>query len=215
MDSAHNDEAAFIVRLRQLAQAAGSASALAKVAGISQSGLHRYLSGGEPSRKALVSLARAANVSLQWLATGEGSMTPTAGMGTLTRVPLYNAAAASGDAFAVQDDKQLRPLAFCRKWLGLHGLEARQLVALQVRGNSMEPTIRHGDAVLIDLAQKDLVDGDIYLIRDADAALIRRIQRQLAGKLRVIADNAAYPVIESPEKAVRVVGKVVWRGSLF
>jgi transcriptional regulator with XRE-family HTH domain len=44
------------------------------VAGISEMVLSQYLNGqSEPTRPRLVALSRAANVSLEWLATGEGA----------------------------------------------------------------------------------------------------------------------------------------------
>ena len=62
----------FIARMELCADKIGSVSALAKKAGISQSGIRRYFSGGEPTRPHLVALAAAANVRLEWLATGNG-----------------------------------------------------------------------------------------------------------------------------------------------
>ncbi len=41
---------------------------------MSLSGLRRYLAGGEPTLSKLLELAHAANVSLDWLATGQGEM---------------------------------------------------------------------------------------------------------------------------------------------
>ncbi len=212
----------FVGRLRRLIDLAGSASALAKSAGVSQSGFHRYLSGGEPSRKVLVALAKAGDVSLVWLATGEG--TPDGSLpkdaepdnkASLTRLPLYKATASASEIVAVHDGKTLPGLAFCRNWLGKQGLEAKHLAALQARGNSMEPTIRHGDSVLIDLGHTEILDGDIYAIRDGEVPLLKRLQRQLSGKVRMICDNSLYPVIECAEDSITVVGKVVWRGSLL
>jgi len=218
------DTKAFIARLRQLIAIAGSASALAKTAGLSQSGFHRYLSGGEPSRRILVALAKATGVSLSWLATGEGAATPpcavidgdTDNKASLTRLPLYRAPAPSSSGIlALHDGKNLPGLAFCRNWLGKQGLEAKQLAALQARGNSMEPTIRHGDSVLIDLGQTDIMDGDIYAIRDGETPLLKRLQRQLSGQVRMICDHPMYPAIECPQSSITVIGRVVWRGSLL
>src|SRR5262245_61118761 len=136
------DSEAFVGRLRQLIAIAGSASALAKAAGLSQSGFHRYLSGGEPSRRALVALAKATGVNLAWLATGEGVATPpcpvidadTDNKASLTRLPLYRPPTPSSSGIiALHDGKNLPGLAFCRNWLGKQGLEARQLAALQAR----------------------------------------------------------------------------------
>lgn len=141
-----------------------------------------------------------------------GELPLRTGMETLTRISLYEPDSA---AEAKGNGKQLRALAFCRKWLGIHGLEARDLTAMQIRGNSMEPTIRNGDTVLIDLGQKQIVDGDIFLVRDSGASLLKRVQRQLGGKLRLVCDNPNYPVVECREASVEIMGRVVWRGSLL
>ena len=84
----------FTLRLKALVARAGSVSALAKKAGISHSGLLRYLGGGDPSRKVLVALAQAANVDLAWLATGHGEMTSGMPKQSLTLLPLYEGQAA-------------------------------------------------------------------------------------------------------------------------
>ena len=41
---------------------------------MAQGGIRIYFKGGEPSRSKLIAIAKAANVSLTWLATGEGKM---------------------------------------------------------------------------------------------------------------------------------------------
>ncbi|MBL8269231.1 helix-turn-helix transcriptional regulator, partial [Steroidobacter sp.] len=117
---------------------------------------------------------------------------------------------------AIHDGRTTLPgLAFCRNWLGKQGLEARHLAGLQARGNSMEPTIRNAESILVDLEQREIIDGEIYVIQDDNSFLIKRLQRQLSGKLRMLCDNPMYPVIECPEAEIKVVGRVVWRGSLL
>lgn len=64
----------FHDRLRYLLTREKSASAFARKAGLSQSGLHRIEAGGDPTLKTLVAIADAAGVPVQWLATGEGPL---------------------------------------------------------------------------------------------------------------------------------------------
>ncbi len=63
---------AFIDRMRVCADLAGSVNALARKAELSQSGIRRYFVGGDPTRRVLIALAKAAGVNFLWLATGEG-----------------------------------------------------------------------------------------------------------------------------------------------
>jgi len=211
------EDAGFIGRLRELVAMLGTASALAKKAGISQSGLHRYLSGGEPTRKVLIALAEAGGVNLDWLMTGKGPVNSrqAPGADSLTRVNLYTPPEPVNDTVIPSPSGILTGVAFCRNWLGRHGLDAKSLNAATIRGNSMDPTIRNGDNILIDMGSREILDGEIYAIRDGETLMIKRLQRQLGGRVRMISDNALYPVIDAPMADLDVVGKVVWRGSLL
>ncbi len=64
-------------RLREAVGQAGGTNQVAERAGIPIRTLSRYLTGHEMRRSALVSLAEACGVSIEWLATGRGSMRPT------------------------------------------------------------------------------------------------------------------------------------------
>ncbi|MGZ8219360.1 helix-turn-helix domain-containing protein [Methylomagnum sp.] len=64
----------FVARMQRCAERVGSVNALARKADLSQSGIRRYFSGGEPTRKVLIAIANAADVDFLWLATGAGSM---------------------------------------------------------------------------------------------------------------------------------------------
>ena len=71
----------FVERIRTIVSLAGGIEKLARSAGMTSRVIGKYLAGeSEPNRTRLVSLARAAGVSIAWLATGEGTAqgeTPT------------------------------------------------------------------------------------------------------------------------------------------
>jgi transcriptional regulator with XRE-family HTH domain len=62
----------FAKRLRECERDAGSVYALAKRCGVAIPTLKRYHGGSEPSLTMLVKIAQAANVRVEWLATGNG-----------------------------------------------------------------------------------------------------------------------------------------------
>lgn len=64
----------FVTRLRTVTQLVGSPHRLAKLTGLSYTGIRKYLDGADPSRCNLIAIARAGNVDLKWLALGEGLM---------------------------------------------------------------------------------------------------------------------------------------------
>ncbi|WP_168735210.1 XRE family transcriptional regulator [Pseudothauera rhizosphaerae] len=221
----HPVEDGFIDRLRLLADRVGSANGLAKSAGISQSGLQRYLAGGQPTRKVLIALARAARVDLLWLITGQGepeqddalNAAVPSSIRSLTRLPLYKEQPAER---SYAGDLTVKPesvagLGFCRFWLSKHGMEASDLAGLYMSGNSMEPTLANGDTVLVNIRQRDTIDGGIYALRGDDRTFIKRVQNEPGGYLRLISDNPTFKSIEIRRADVDVIGRVVWRGSLF
>lgn len=218
----HRVDEGFVARLRQLVVLTGTASALAKKAGISQGGLSRYLNGGEPSRRVLVALARATEVELHWLATGEGPMAKGAGAApaddpsTLRLLPYYSRrAASSGDEVATRPQSEFTSQAFCYRWLNARGLDCQHLAVMQVKGNSMAPTLNSGDMTLIDVSALQVEDDRIYLIENAGNLLLRRLQIEIGGRLRVMADNPQHHEFTVSPDEIAVRGRVVWRGALL
>jgi len=62
-------------RLRRCVELVGSGNELARRAGLSRGVLERYLTGrNEVKAQRLVTIAQAAGVSVEWLATGDGAM---------------------------------------------------------------------------------------------------------------------------------------------
>src|SRR3546814_4813585 len=72
---------------------------------------------------------------------------------------------------------------------------ASYLSIIHVHGESMEPTLRDGDEVLVDSSDQGsrLRDG-IYVLRAVDALVVKRVTIQPGGRLITISsDNTAYP----------------------
>lgn len=65
------EKESFADRLRMLIGPRGTAK-IARKCGIQDSSMRTYLAGAEPSRAALVKIARGTNTNMVWLATGEG-----------------------------------------------------------------------------------------------------------------------------------------------
>lgn len=73
-DDESDERTAFVTRLQAVAELVGSVNALAKRAGLSQTGLRGYLFGSEPTRPALYAIADAAGVARSWLFNGDAPM---------------------------------------------------------------------------------------------------------------------------------------------
>ena len=76
----------------------------------------------------------------------------------------------------------------------------------------MEPELKHGDTVMVDTSQKDILAGSIYAVGIDDTIMVKRIEKH-PGKLVLRSENKDYePVYLSRNEmdSFRIIGKVVW-----
>ena len=109
-------------------------------------------------------------------------------------------------------------LGFRRDWLRTtFGRDPKELILDIAVGDSMEPGIRDGDALLIDTTDQTFRDFGIFVIEARGERLVKRVQRKFDGSLILISDNKLYHPELIPAdlaKEVRVVGRGIWRGWL-
>lgn len=110
--------------------------------------------------------------------------------------------------------EQLGAFAFARDWMRQHlGCSSGDLASVKVQGDSMEPTLAHGDEIVVDCSRRQVESAGVYVFLLRGELLVKRVQRRLDGALLVKSDNPAYePEIVSSEKGdqLEVVGRVVW-----
>ncbi len=230
------DRAAFVTRLQTVLSHWPSADRLARAVGVSPSAFRKWLRGeAEPSRERLVALADAARVSIAWLAKGEGpepqfeEMTGAAqkraavlglrGVVSPHRfvlLPKRPEAAAAGAGTPPAPDQRSEFIAFGHDWIrATLGLQPDDLLLETAVGESMYPTIRSDDLLLVDTTDRKLREFGIYVLEFQGERLVKRVQRKLDNSLVLISDNAIYEPERIPtERAgeVRVLGRVVWSG---
>jgi phage repressor protein C with HTH and peptisase S24 domain len=228
--------AAFVARLQTILQHWPSADRLARAVGVSPSAFRKWLRGeAEPSRERLVALADATSVSIAWLAKGEGPEPRFQEMEGAERgpskgsvgeggfdprrfvvLPKRSEAAAAGAGTPPSPAIRSEFIAFGHEWIrDTLGLEPTDLLLETAVGESMQPTIRDNDLLLIDITDRKLREFGIYVLEYQGERLVKRVQRKLDGSLLLISDNEIYePERIPPERAreVTVVGRVVWGG---
>lgn len=172
----------FSERLKSIVPA-GSGREFAKRAGIGYSTVHNYLQGvSSPTLENLVSLARAGNVSVEWLATGEEFRGLTLALDRevendrVLKIPFMNK-----DGFLFLDYEAF--LSIQEK--------AGRLAALQVDSDVMEPTFGVGSVLVIDQGQKELRDSKVVVMRKAGSYLCKRVQIVAEG-YSLTCDNKKY-----------------------
>lgn len=73
-------------------------------------------------------------------------------------------------------------------WVRTERFVASDLLAITVRGESMEPSLYDGDVIVVNTGDKQLVDGSVYAINYEGEVVVKRMVRD-AGMWWLMSDN--------------------------
>lgn len=163
----------------------------------------------------MVRMAFEAGVSLDWLAAGERfrEFTDIEAIGDgshyaieaksrsgrpvsqeFSAVPLYDLEVAAGAGRQLRDEHVVDWFAFKESWVRqVLGTTPANLGLVTAVGDSMEPTIRHGDVILVDRGVDQVHDDAIYVIEQWGQLKVKRLHRAAKGSVTIRSDNPAYP----------------------
>lgn len=184
---------------------------LAKRSNLKQSSISDLEVGKSQGTTYLASLAATLGVSALWLETGKGSMTgELSSADVLELVPGARRvhAAGSDDAGLTQIMKvqikvqagmtgfQVEPeqhdgktMGVPTDWIRQERYSTSDLIAITVRGESMEPALYDGDVIVLNTADKSLVDGTVYAVNYEGEVVVKRMVRD-AGMWWLTSDNS-------------------------
>lgn len=86
----------------------------------------------------------------------------------------------------------------------LHNIEA-----INVAGDSMEPTLSDRAIVFIDKSKTEIKKGGIFAIVSESGVFIKRLNQRIDGSVEIISDNKDYPVSLARHDDFVVIGKAV------
>lgn len=168
----------FSERLKSIVPS-GTGRDFAKKAGIGYSTVHNYLQAvSSPTLENLVLLAKAGDVSVEWLATGKefSKTTSTDQVEKLFKIPFID-----GEDFLLLDTNAFPNLRN----------KTANLAALRVKTDVMEPTFMVGSVLLINQNQKQLRDGKVVVLHKEGNYLYKRVQLVPDG-YNLSSDNTKY-----------------------
>ena len=151
----------------------------------------------------------------------EKSSTPAHGgitaenSGDLVLVSGYGVKASAGNGEQVNDEHVIGRFAFKRSWISRKGLNPNSLAVVTARGDSMEPTVRDGDILLVDRNIDRISTDGIYLIERDNQLYCKRLQKKFDGGVTIMSDNPRYEAQQLSADAaasLHVAGHVIWIG---
>lgn len=202
--------------LRLAGEAGVSLAQLSALIGRNASYLQQFIRKGSPRKLEegdRATLARFFGVAEDVLGGPEEKSRESAGKpsrGDWVDVTRLGIDAAAGPGAVAAGEEAIGAFRFSSRWLRRNGLDPAMLSAIAVAGDSMEPTLRDGDEILVDRTPRPLADG-IHVVRRDDALLVKRVSVARPGAVVLLSDNGAYPPVEAPASEIEVIGRVVWK----
>lgn len=124
----------------------------------------------------------------------------------------------AGPGAYVTNERAARSVLFRQDWARKHGLRPSHCDVLEVRGESMEPTLRSGAWILVDRHRAEPRDDKVFVVRVGDETFVKRLRRTRGG-WRLASDNrdqdSAGRLIHPPQPFPpdgTIIGQVVWAG---
>lgn len=196
--------------LDQLVTASGeSYAALSRMLRRNPAYLQQYVKRGTPrvlaerDRKLLAGYFRVDEALLG------GPQAPA--MPAVVQVRRLDIAASAGPGGLVEDDRLAGGEMFDPRLLASLGVREEQAAVLRAQGESMAPTIQHGDHMLIDERDRRIgTRAGIFVIRVDGALMVKRLARR-GTEIAITSDNPDFPAFPpmAPDQ-VEIMGRVVW-----
>ncbi|EFM88717.1 putative phage repressor [Actinobacillus pleuropneumoniae] len=210
----------------------GNNSEFSRAVGIAITSLNRWLIGeADPSRSNLIKTAKAAGVSLEWLATGkESQQQPQQGIveraferlkgfsdEMVSMVDSFfsiNVSAGFG-SFNEGVTKPDGQEPYSNELLQKLGVQAEYCGVFWARGRSMHPTISDGDQMLVSFKHKEVIGNNIYLVQNGDSVWVKRVKILWDG-VELISDNkdeyAPIKITADEAQNLQIIGQVFHTG---
>lgn len=200
-----------------------SIASIAKRLGVSVQSVYLWQQGSIPKANRLRELADLLGVSLQWLVYGnEEPHSMVDHQNGVVVIPQLNIEPSAGFGGYVdsESDCVVKMIGLASEWLNqtLPGTNQKSLVVHSVAGDSMEPTLKDHDFVLLDTSVDRVTRDGLYIVGFDGLLFAKRIQIVPGKKLVLISDNNAYqPVtvdLTDESSSFRVIGRIVysWTG---
>jgi transcriptional regulator with XRE-family HTH domain len=216
-----NANTPLVTRLRaQMLRKGLNPKTLAERANVGRSFVYDILSGRScnPTSGKIAAIAQELGVSMQYLLSGvhsqagsaENNWTDIATISTLKIESTMN----SNIIVSVADVSS--SYYFTESWIRetLHSTP-EYIRNIAISCDSMYPTLKAGDSIMVDIAKKDINPPGIFVIFDGVALKPRRLEMLAPERILVRADNDKYSSYETALADLHIVGKVVWLGRSF
>jgi phage repressor protein C with HTH and peptisase S24 domain len=201
---------------------------LANILNVSLPTMNHYESGKRaPNSELLSQIAKTLDCDPGWLLTGEGQAEkkevllsdpiPSSTLNDFVLVPRYNIESSVSGGSVIHSEQIVDHLAFKKSWINKElGTDPKNLLLIYSIGDSMEPTFRSGDLLLVDRNKAQMKGDGIYLINFDDGLIVKRLEWMMDGTVVIRGDNTSVSREQKltyiEMEKLHLLGRVVWVG---
>lgn len=152
-------------------------------------------------------------ISINWMLYGQSPESLVEATNKFYMIKYLNDVNASAGGGADEQYEEMQELEIPEQFVFMLGgeKELKNIEAINVSGDSMEPTFSYNDIVFINRTKTDINRGGIFTIRTDGGLFIKRIQKRVDGKIDILSDNSVYPTQTLNSNELEVMGRVVSR----
>jgi phage repressor protein C with HTH and peptisase S24 domain len=153
------------------------------------------------------------SISINWLLYGQSPESLIEATNRFFMVKYFSNINASAGGGADTEHEDAQQIEIPHDFVSMLGgeRELKNIEAINVSGDSMEPTFSYNDIVFINRSKTDLQRGGIFTIRTEAGLFIKRVQKRIDGKIDIISDNQVYATLTLNPNEIEVIGRVVSR----
>ena len=186
---------------------------VAELLGVSSNNLATLKKRNKLPYEELLDFCARRSLSINWLLYGQSPESLIEPTNRFYMVRYFSEVSASAGGGAEVFDEGAEPMMLSETFVATLGGERElpYIEAINVSGDSMEPTFGYGDIVFIHRGRRDIGRGGIFTINTEGGLFIKRLHRRIDGKVDIISDNKEYPVQTAALHEIEIVGQVVGR----
>lgn len=161
----------------------------------------------------LLDFCASRSIAINWLLYNQSPESLIEATNRVYMVRYFSSINASAGGGADNEEFDYEPLMLEENFVMALGGERElgNIEAINVTGDSMEPTFSYNDIVFVNRSKQDIHRGGVFTVRTEHGLFIKRIQVRIDGKLDIISDNKDYPTTTVNPHNVEIIGRVVGR----
>jgi len=191
---------------------------VAEALGISKESLSHFKKRNRVPLEQIVYFCAKRKISINWILFSQLPKSLEEDTNRYVRVRYFSKINAGAGGGAINEEEEYEFLHLDRALLDslylTQSANVADIAAVNVVGDSMEPTLQNQEVVLFDTKQRELTKGGIFIVATNAGLFVKRIAKRLDGSIELISDNKNYnSEILSDDELIntKILGRVIGR----